>query len=80
LPELVLLAAAAWDAPGCYGARLAGGGFGGCVTALVDAARLDAVRETVETRFEGHFGRRPEVFACRIADGATVELLDDGRP
>ncbi|MBN1811896.1 MAG: galactokinase, partial [Anaerolineae bacterium] len=34
-PELDVLAEAAWEAEGCYGARLTGAGFGGCAVALV---------------------------------------------
>ncbi|MBO7666961.1 MAG: galactokinase, partial [Firmicutes bacterium] len=35
-PELDLLAALAWDTPGVAGARITGGGFGGCLVALVE--------------------------------------------
>ena len=37
----------AFVAAGAYGARLTGGGFGGCVVALVPAARADAIAEEV---------------------------------
>jgi galactokinase len=71
-PELDLLAAAAWSAPGCHGARLAGGGFGGCMTILADADAAGEIRRAVSDAFADEFGRRPEVFTCRVDDGASV--------
>ena len=37
----------AFVAAGAYGARLTGGGFGGCVVALVPAAHADAIAQEV---------------------------------
>ncbi len=70
LPELDLLAEVAAETPGCWGARLSGGGFGGCVVALVDAERAEAVRLTVQRAFAERFGRVPPAFLCRVANGA----------
>ncbi len=72
-PELDLLAAAAWSAAGCFGARMMGGGFGGCVAALVESAAADGVREAMAGAFEGELGRSPAIFTCRVAAGAEVE-------
>ncbi|MEM7584861.1 MAG: galactokinase [Acidobacteriota bacterium] len=72
IPELDVLAASAWGAEGCHGARLTGAGFGGCVTVLCDAAAVDAVKQAMADAFEGAFDRRPEVFECAVADGAAV--------
>lgn len=41
-PELDAMAAAARRAPGCFGARMTGAGFGGSVVALVAADQVDA--------------------------------------
>lgn len=72
IPELDLLAATAWATPGCHGARLAGGGFGGCVTALVATDGAERVAEAVAARFAQVHGRRPPVHRCRAAAGAAV--------
>ncbi len=72
IPETDLLAAAAWAAPGCHGARLVGGGFGGCVMALVETAAVETLRQAMIRAFEDEFGRTPPVFACAIDDGARV--------
>ncbi|WP_433347149.1 galactokinase [Micromonospora sp. CA-111912] len=41
-------------AAGAYGARMTGGGFGGCVLALVDADRADAASAAVTTAYAAH--------------------------
>lgn len=74
LPELDLLASAALDLDGCYGARLTGAGFGGCVTLLVEEVAVARVEERLVTCFEERFGRSCEVMRCRVADGAEVVL------
>jgi len=73
LPELDTLAAAAWSVPGCYGARFSGGGFGGCVTALAHIDAVDDIAAAMSEAFADRFHRRPEIFSCAIAAGATVE-------
>jgi galactokinase len=72
IAELDLLAESAAAAPGCHGARLTGAGFGGCVTALVDATAADEVAAVVGERFAAVHDRRPPAFICRIAGGAEV--------
>jgi len=57
--ELDVLVDAAAEQSGCFGARLTGAGFGGCVVVLVRAGREDEVLEAVQARFEARFGRRP---------------------
>ena len=71
IEELDMLAEAAAAAEGCYGARLTGAGFGGCVTAITSEDAADHVREHTATAFERHFGRRPEIHTCRVGDGAA---------
>ncbi|HUS68568.1 MAG TPA: galactokinase [Kofleriaceae bacterium] len=77
-PELDLLVAVAADTPGVTGARMTGGGFGGCTVNLVEADAIDAFTIAVTSAFEARFGRRPDVFAARAADGAR-ELVTEAR-
>ncbi len=72
IPEIDLLAAAAWATPGCHGARLVGGGFGGCVVALAETSAAEAVRRAMTLAFTEELERRPEIFVCAIDDGAGV--------
>ena len=75
IPELDVLAAAAWASEGCHGARLVGAGFGGCVTALTRASAADSVESALRAAFREAFGREPEIFACDVADGAGIETV-----
>jgi galactokinase len=75
LPELDLLCATAWAAPGCWGARLVGGGFGGCVAALVDASAVEAIEERLGLAFLAAYGRRPPTFVTRASAGAASRRL-----
>jgi galactokinase len=55
---------------GVYGARMMGGGFGGCALALVEASRAHAfARDIFESYFE-KTGIRSQVYVCCAADGA----------
>jgi len=71
-PELEAMRAAALDAPGCYGARLVGAGFGGCVMALVDASGVEEFIAQVGARYEAATGLVPRIFATQACDGAGV--------
>ncbi len=68
-PELDRLAEAACEVVDCYGARLTGAGFGGCVVALVAADAMPDFEAHVSAAYEAAFGRRPAIYACRSADG-----------
>ncbi len=72
IEELDVLQEAAAGAEGCYGARLTGAGFGGCVTAITSEATAAHVRERTAAAFERRFGRRPEIHTCRVGAGAGI--------
>jgi len=57
---------------GVYGARMTGGGFGGCAIVLAEAARAKAISGAVAKGFNARFGRRCPIFATRAAQGASV--------
>lgn len=62
--------AAACD--GVYGARMTGGGFGGCAIALVDAAHTEAIVRTLKAGYQQRTGITPEIYICSAADGCTA--------
>ncbi|HVS15313.1 MAG TPA: galactokinase [Thermoanaerobaculia bacterium] len=72
VPELDLLAETAWGAPGCRGARAFGGGFGGCVVALVDDGAVAELSAQLTQRFTAAFGREPALLVSRAGAGASV--------
>nr|QQZ50049.1 hypothetical protein JKL49_26050 [Phenylobacterium glaciei] len=54
-----------------HGARLMGGGFGGCVIALVDTAAVEAVQAAIVAAYGAVIGEVPDAFACRAVAGAS---------
>jgi galactokinase len=75
LPELDILAATAWQVPGCYGARIMGGGFGGCVMALVHQSAAEEVEQALREAYRREFGRTLNLFQCRVSAGASLNWL-----
>ncbi len=69
-PELDLMAQLARDVPGVFGARMTGGGFGGCVVSLVEAKAVEGFAENVAPAYEKETGRAPVIFSCSPAAGA----------
>jgi galactokinase len=59
--------------PMCLGARMTGAGFGGCAVALVAAEGVEAFIEDVTVRYRDATGLVPRAYACRAADGASLE-------
>lgn len=57
---------------GCYGARMTGGGFGGCAVALVQSNSVEVMASSVADNYEATTGLKPNVFFTSAADGATA--------
>jgi galactokinase len=66
-----LIADSAVDA-GALGARMTGGGFGGCVIALVPVDRFAAVGEAVRARVHRAGLAEPTIGRIRAAAGAGL--------
>jgi galactokinase len=58
--------------PGCYGARMTGGGFGGCAMALVDVGKAGNFALTVAPEYQAKTGLTPSVYVCHASQGAEV--------
>jgi galactokinase len=74
-PALDAMVAAMRSAPGCYGARLTGAGFGGCAVALVALGAEQAVADAIFEQYPKTSNVWPEVYTSRAAEGARVEEL-----
>lgn len=70
-PELDFLVDQTRDIPEVLGARMMGGGFGGCTINLVHTAAIAAVSQTISSAYAGRFGREPEIYVANIADGTS---------
>jgi len=68
--ELDLMAALAQSQPGCWGARMTGAGFGGCVVALVERDEATSFVQTMTALYERQTMRTPALYACRPSAGA----------
>ena len=70
VPEVDVAVEAALTA-GAYGARMTGGGFGGCILALIDADAADAVTAAVAGAYERRGFTAPTPFVAVPGPGAT---------
>ena len=69
--ELDILVEIAGGQPGVHGARMTGGGFGGCTINLVSAEHAAKFRQNVATAYEQATGLVPEIYISTAADGAS---------
>lgn len=69
--ELDVVVDAARGLPGVYGARMTGGGFGGCVIALVQSDAIPRVSEALNRDFKQRFDHDLNIFATRACAGVS---------
>jgi galactokinase len=67
--ELDLMVELVDKVEGVYGARMTGGGFGGCTINLVRADCVAEFQQLVSAGYESGMGVRPEIYVCSAADG-----------
>jgi galactokinase len=60
----------AQDLPGLIGARLTGGGFGGCTINLVERSEAAAFAKALGARYAARFGIEPQIHICHASGGA----------
>lgn len=70
--ELNVMVELAQAQAGCYGARMTGGGFGGCAVALVQEQAAAEFAERVAAGYEQATGIKPLPYICRATDGAEL--------
>ncbi|MDP9111727.1 MAG: galactokinase [Candidatus Eremiobacteraeota bacterium] len=68
--ELDLMCELSLRVEGVYGARMMGGGFGGCALALVKQSVVPAFRTKVADEYQRRTGIASEIYECFAADGA----------
>lgn len=74
-PELDVLVELAHTIPGCVGARLSGGGFGGISIHLVRESEAQNYCERLAAAYKLKTGKTIETVICSIGDGASAESL-----
>lgn len=70
--ELDCLVELSTSIPGCLGARLSGGGFGGITIHLVEAGEAERYSRRIATAYQSRTGIAPQCFICAIGNGATL--------
>jgi galactokinase len=60
----------AQDLPGLIGARLTGGGFGGCTVNLVEQSEAGKFAESLGARYAAKTGIEPQIHICHASGGA----------
>ena len=65
--------------PGCYGARITGGGFGGCTVNIVTSAAAEQFTATLRDEYKKATGIVADCFICEASDGALALAAKDDR-
>ncbi|HEU5341292.1 galactokinase [Edaphobacter sp.] len=75
--EVDMIVEIALRQPGCFGARITGGGFGGCTVNLVDVTKTGEFVAAVRSEYRAATGIEADCFVCEASDGALA-LAKDG--
>jgi len=70
-PEVEVLIELANQLPGLIGARLTGGGFGGCTVNLVEAEHALAFAESIHTQYKQRLQIDAGIYRCHASPGAA---------
>lgn len=74
-PELDILVGLSKVIPGCIGARLSGGGFGGITIHLVEKSMAENYCTRLKTAYQLEAGTGVETIICAIGDGAKGQKI-----
>jgi galactokinase len=76
-PALDALVEIARQLPGCIGARMTGGGFGGCTVNIVEETHTEKFIHRLGDDYQSKTGYDAKVYLCRASNGAFVEKFND---
>ena len=77
--ELDLMVEIAAAQPGVIGARMTGGGFGGCTINLVESAAVSDFKRKVGEGYSSKTGRTPEIYVSPASEGAQQMALEENK-
>lgn len=80
IDEIDFLADTAVGLRGCYGARLTGGGFGGCTVNLVNTTDVDEFTAALTSAYRAQFSLELETYVCAAVDGALARNAAQLKP
>ena len=70
--ELNVMVSIAQAQDGCFGARMTGGGFGGCAVALVHEEKVAGFVTAVSDQYHDQTELGPKIYVCQPSQGASV--------
>ena len=70
--EIDFLVDTAVTLDGCLGARMTGGGFGGCTVNLVSHDKVETFAKALSAAFLERFSIKAETYICEAVDGAVL--------
>jgi galactokinase len=75
--ELDVMVELARKLPGLYGARMTGGGFGGCTVNLVASSHADEFARSIADEYERATGLVPQVYVCATVEGVRAANAEE---
>lgn len=75
-PESDLFVDIAKKTQGVLGARMMGGGFGGCTINLVHKQSVEQLMKNIESAYQSNYAKNPLFYVVNTADGAREITLD----
>jgi galactokinase len=78
--ELDLMTEIAASQPGVIGARMTGGGFGGCTINLVETSGADDFKRLLGAQYLSKTGLSPEIYVSSASEGAQIVDTGTVRP
>lgn len=70
VPELDIIAETAWSVPGVLGARITGGGFGGCAVALVKDEAVKPLMDAINRVYPEKTGLKADFYIASVGGPA----------
>jgi galactokinase len=77
--ELDLMVEIASAQPGLIGARMTGGGFGGCTINLVESAAVNDFKRNVAAEYSSRTDLTPEIFVSPASEGAQKIEIEENK-
>ena len=75
--EMDIMVEISQDQEGCFGARMTGGGFGGCAVAMVKRERVEKFIDDVSAIYEERTGLQAKIFASDASKGTSFAILNE---